>query len=105
MRSLLAVAALAFAAAVPAHAESPAPRTGVPGEKVDSGLGQLPPFIEWHRHPQLRKLAGRSVARAEGEKVDSGLGDLPPYSQWRDHPELKALAPKPASGAVTAYAR
>ena len=39
----------------------------VPGEKIDSGLGQLPRY-------------GQVV----GQKLDSGLGDLPHYRDWAD---------------------
>ena len=39
----------------------------VPGEKIDSGLGELPRY-------------GQVV----GQKVDSGLGDLPHYRDWAD---------------------
>ena len=39
----------------------------VPGEKIDSGLGELPRY-------------GQVV----GQKVDSGLGELPHYRDWAD---------------------
>lgn len=102
MHKMILAAVLAVAAA-PAFAQTPAARTAV-GEKVDSGLGNLPPFIEWHRHPQLRRLAGRAVAQAEGQKLDSGLGTLPPYAQWNRHPELKALVVAPRAPAGTTMA-
>ena len=43
----------------------------VTGEKLDSGLGELPHYNQWANH-------------VTGQKVDSGLGDLPHYSQWAD---------------------
>jgi hypothetical protein len=48
----------------------PAP-VRVAGEKLDSGLGELPHYSKW----------GTKVA---GEKLDSGLGELPHYSKWAD---------------------
>jgi hypothetical protein len=39
----------------------------VPGEKIDSGLGEM------SRHGTVA-----------GQKVDSGLGDLPHYRHWAD---------------------
>ena len=63
----------------------------VPGQKVDSDLGNLPPFTQWDRHPQLRRYVRIARPRVAGEKLDSGVGDLPPYSQWHRHPELSPL--------------
>lgn len=68
----------------------------VVGQKLDSGLGGLPPYTEWYRQPHLSHLVPRQVANVLGEKLDSGLGDLPLYAQWDRHPELKHLA-APAS--------
>ena len=53
----------------------------VPGESLDSGLGELPNYSQWADHPQLVSL----VDHIPGEKLDSGLGGLPPYSQWADN--------------------
>jgi hypothetical protein len=39
----------------------------VPGEKIDSGLGEMPRY-----------------GTVAGQKVDSGLGDLPHYRHWAD---------------------
>ncbi len=39
----------------------------VPGEKIDSGLGEMPRY-----------------GTVAGQKVDSGLGDLPHYRYWAD---------------------
>ena len=46
----------------------------VAGEKVDSGLGDLPHYSKW----------AKPAHKVSGEKVDSGLGDLPHYSRWAD---------------------
>ena len=62
------------------------------GQKLDSGLGRLPPYAEWNSHPHLRHLVLPQVAHIPGEKLDSGLGDLPLYAHWDRHPELQRLA-------------
>ena len=64
--SLGPVAVAADRAAAPAHKVS--------GEKVDSGLGDLPHYSKW----------AKPAHKVSGEKVDSGLGDLPHYSRWAD---------------------
>ncbi len=78
-------AILALALAPLAHAGDKA----VSGQKLDSGLGKLPHYSQWAKHPQLAKLAvaANSVA---GESLDSGLGELPHYSLWAGHPRLAA---------------
>jgi len=53
----------------------------VAGEKLDSGLGELPHYSQWAKHPALAALA----SAVPGEKLDSGLGELPHYSQWADN--------------------
>ena len=63
-----------------------------PAAKIDSGLGALPPYSEWHKHPELARFTVHSV---RGEKIDSGLGELPPYSEWKNHPTLARLVAKP----------
>jgi hypothetical protein len=61
----------------------------LPGQKIDSGLGDLPHYSQWAdptgKDP-LRRVAVVPSAKVHvvGEKVDSGLGTLPPYSQWAD---------------------
>lgn len=67
----LAAAAASFVALTAAATE---------GQKLDSGLGELPPYAQW-----LDK-SGQSPqgARVAGESLDSGLGELPPYAQWLD---------------------
>lgn len=48
------------------------------GQKLDSGLGELPHYSQW-----LDK-SGRQPVRVAGESLDNGLGELPPYAQWLD---------------------
>ena len=55
--SLGPVAVAAERGAAPAHKVS--------GEKVDSGLGDLPHYSQW----------AKPANKVSGEKVDSGLGD------------------------------
>jgi hypothetical protein len=76
--------ALSFAAAlavsfvslgpVAVAAEAAPASAKVVGEKVDSGLGDLPHYSKW----------ADAANKVSGEKVDSGLGDLPHYSKWSD---------------------
>lgn len=56
-------------------AESNIAKTRLAGEKLDSGLGQLPHYRHW------TDLTGKSLV---GEKFDNGLGDLAHYSKWVD---------------------
>ncbi len=87
-RSMLSAALIAaFGAltivAAPAMAQDSAKNArihAVPGEKIDSGLGQLPHYRDWPA--SMKAPAPRIVGRinpVHGEKLDSGLGDLPPY--------------------------
>ena len=50
------------------------------GQKLDSGLGDLPHYLFW------ADMSGRNVTaqRVVGEKVDSGLGDIVPFSLGKD---------------------
>ena len=52
----------------------------VTGEKLDSGLGQLPHYSTW------ADRSGRAVVavRVPGESLDQGLGELPHFSRWVD---------------------
>lgn len=84
---LAIAAALAFGSA---HASED------PAAKIDNGLGELPHYREWQRHPELAGMAAADRPgehRVAGEKLDSGLGELPPYSEWKHHPELARFAP------------
>jgi hypothetical protein len=84
------VAALGVLASTPTVAgEAVATTAQVPGQKIDSGLGELPHYSQWTdptgKNP-LRRVASAPAAAVQvvGEKKDSGLGDLPHYSQWAD---------------------
>ena len=91
MRTLLA----SFAVAVPfvcAGLQAAEPVEVATGQKLDSDLGSLPHYAEWHRHSHLSHLVPPQVANAPGEKLDSGLGALPPYAQWDQYPELRHMA-------------
>ncbi len=79
-RRVLAPAAV-LAVAVASSFAAQGPRTPVPGEKVDSGLGALPHYRDWAKHAETRHLVARANA-VPGEKLDSGLGELKPYPQW-----------------------
>jgi hypothetical protein len=67
-------------------AETPVANTShrVAGEKLDSGLGELPHYRDWAKHPETRALV-RLVKHVPGEKLDSGLGELPHYREWADN--------------------
>jgi hypothetical protein len=67
---------VAFAAFAGPSAE-PQRINPVAGEKLDSGLGELPPW----------NATQDRINPVAGEKLDSGLGDLPP---WK--PEAPAAA-------------
>ena len=76
---VIAGVATVFATAI-ALAAGPSP-TRIAGEKLDSGLGELPHYGEWANHAHLRSMTAM-VNRVPGEKLDSGLGELPPYREW-----------------------
>lgn len=71
-------AALAFL--LTAYASQAFAAEPVAGQKLDSGLGDLPHYSQW------ADKTGKTPLRAAttGEKLDSGLGDLPHYSKWAD---------------------
>ena len=76
---LLASMGAARAADAVSAAASPA------GQKLDSGLGELPHYSQWA--DPTGKAPARGALRAAshqvaGEKQDSGLGELPHYSRW-----------------------
>jgi hypothetical protein len=60
--------------------DTPAARALAAGQKLDSGLGDLPHYRFW------ADKSGRNVTaqRVVGEKVDSGLGDIVPFSLGKD---------------------
>ena len=90
------VAALAGAMTDVAIAGEP-----VPGEKLDTGLGNLPPYADWHRTPGLAGIATAEASQIPAAKQDNGLGALPPYSEWHRHPELSRLLPASRRGNVS----
>lgn len=51
----------------------------VAGQKLDSGLGELPHYRFWADKSGKNPTA----TRVAGEKLDSGLGDIAPYSLGR----------------------
>lgn len=65
----------------------------VAGEKLDSGLGELPHYREWAHNLTTMDVA----TRASGEKLDSGLGELPHYREWAHHAATRQLAPTDAA--------
>ncbi len=73
---LRALGALACLSATGAALSGP----GVPGQKLDSGLGNLPHYSQW------QDASGRASLHAAvpGESLDDGLGTLPPYALWKD---------------------
>lgn len=82
-RVLAPALALLFAVALPAAGAGPE-GSQVPGEKLDSGLGQLLHYRDWGKYPATRGLVVRPH-RVAGEKLDSGLGELKPYRYWVDN--------------------
>ena len=83
-------AALGVLASTPTLAgDALATSVQVPGQKIDSGLGDLPHYSQW----------AKPANKVSGEKVDSGLGDLPHYSKWADptgkNPTLAKADDKP----------
>ncbi len=79
-RFAMLAAASALVLALPMAQAQVVQAQPVIGEKVDSGLGMLPPYASWDdktgRQPMRHRVAG--------ESLDDGLGALPPYSQWLD---------------------
>jgi hypothetical protein len=73
-----ATAAMLFQTAVATADE--AAMQPVAGQKLDSGLGDLPHYRYWTdktgKNPMAHQVAG--------QKLDSGLGDLPHYRYWTD---------------------
>jgi hypothetical protein len=90
LAALATSAALLAATAAIAHTQL--------GQKLDSGLGALPPYSEWldksGRDPMLAGLPG--------ESLDNGLGELPPYALWRDQTGRDPMGNMSVAEAVTA---
>jgi len=83
-RRLLAYAAVLCAAIAFTAASQGPEQHHVAGEKLDSGLAQLPHYRDWAKYPETRQLVVRPN-RVAGEKLDSGLGDLKHYRHWADN--------------------
>lgn len=90
-------AALGILVSTPTLAgEAVATTAQVPGQKIDSGLGELPHYSQWAdptgKNPLRRTASAPATAvQLAGEKKDSGLGDLPHYSQWADKTGRQAV--------------
>ncbi len=76
---LAATSAMLFQASAFAADPTPAAAATV-GQKLDSGLGDLPHYRDWADPTGKAPLA----AKLAGQKIDSGLGDLPHYRYWAD---------------------
>ena len=81
-RLVVAVAVFLAAMASSAAVEARNPNQ-VPGEKLDSGLGELPHYRDWGRYAGTSNLVAH-VNHVPGEKLDSGLGELKHYRYWID---------------------
>jgi hypothetical protein len=77
--ALAAVLASTLIAGQAGAADAASAKNQVLGQKIDSGLGELPHYRDWAdksgRNPLLNRVAG--------EKLDSGLGDIVPFSLSR----------------------
>jgi hypothetical protein len=90
----------ALTAAVLLSAAAPAlsgPDAFVAGQKLDTGLGELPHYSKW-ADPTGRNAARVSVA---GESLDDGLGELPHYSKWANRSGTLHSAAPLHSGATS----
>jgi hypothetical protein len=96
MAALAASVCVLSSAAMAADSGPATPQ--VVGEKLDSGLGDLPHYRHW-ADPTGKRLqptnAGAATALAAaqvaGEKLDSGLGNLPHYRDWADASGKQAM--------------
>lgn len=59
---------------------APAGTLATEGQKLDSGLGELPHYSQW----ASKSSPAATNTRVPGESLDSGLGELPPYAVWVD---------------------
>jgi len=72
----LSVAALSVAFGT-AHGQGEA---ATAGQKIDSGLGDLPHYSQWVDKTGRDPMGTRVI----GESLDNGVGELPHYSKWVD---------------------
>lgn len=92
------LALLSFPLACGAETPNASAKSRVAGEKLDSGLGELPHYREWAHHPVTRWWAAAAdAARVPGEKLDSGLGELPHYREWARHPATRLSVAAPVA--------
>ncbi|MDB5903545.1 MAG: hypothetical protein JWM26_2423 [Betaproteobacteria bacterium] len=70
--AVIALAALSAAATGFDALQQPSSATVVSGQKLDSGLGELPQYALWAQHPATRSVTA-IVNHVPGEKLDSGL--------------------------------
>lgn len=88
MLTLCGLFAATLGAAAPTWAaDGTTAPASVAGEKVDSGLGDLPHYRAWSDPTGKAPMRTASVVAAakpalSGEKQDSGLGSLPHYKHW-----------------------
>jgi hypothetical protein len=75
-----ATAAMLFQVSTSAAADEAAITPVVVGQKLDSGLGDLPHYRDWADPTGKAPVA----AKVAGQKLDSGLGELPHYRYWAD---------------------
>lgn len=78
---LLMIAALAAALCGVLPLQAADDSVAVVGDKLDSGLGSLPPYS--HSADKSGRVVIRFTA-VPGESLDDGLGELPPYRLWVD---------------------
>ena len=77
--ALAAMLAVSLVAGPADAADASVAKQPMQGEKIDSGLGQLPHYRYWADKTGKTPVQ-HSVA---GEKIDSGLGDIKPGSLSR----------------------
>ncbi len=86
--------ATTMAGAEPPQADKTRKGASFPGEKVDSGLGELPHYRDWKHTYTPAKAASQQIAiKIPGEKLDSGLGDVPVYRK----PQTALVSTKPVA--------
>lgn len=93
LAAALALAAVPLSYAYGAERPAAGKQHRVVGEKLDSGLGRLPHYRHWAKHPETQRLV-TLASHVPGEKLDSGLGELPPYREWADNTGNQHLAAK-----------
>jgi hypothetical protein len=90
MKPLMLVCLL-LAAALGLNVTYAADLQAASAQKLDSDLGNLPPYSEWHRHAHLKHMVIAAPEMDPNGKIDNGLGELPPFSVWNQHPSLEHI--------------